>query len=145
LARQTAAMLSSQARKKNIAIDCTACTDGVIAEFDEQQITQVLLNLLLNALQILPDGLHIAMATRLDGDVAVVEVADDGPGISAALRERVFDPFVTQRTGGIGLGLAVVRQIVLAHGGKIEVFESPSGGALFSVHLPVHSMERNSA
>lgn len=145
LARQTAAMLSAQARKKNIAIDCAECKDGVMAEFDEQQITQVLLNLLLNALQILPEGLHIVMATRLDGEVAELEVADDGPGISAALRERVFDPFFTQRSGGVGLGLAVVRQIVAAHGGKIEVFESQSGGALFRVRLPVHRIEEESA
>lgn len=145
LARQTASMLSAQALKRNIDIDCTGCSREVLAEFDEQQITQVLLNLLLNALQILPEGLHIVMETRLDGDNALLEVADDGPGISTALRERVFDPFFTQRPGGVGLGLAVVRQIVAAHGGKIEVFESKAGGALFRVHLPVHGIEEGLA
>lgn len=144
LARQTAAMLASQAGKKNIAIDCSGCAADVVAEFDEQQVTQVLLNLLLNALQILPEGLHVAVETRLENDMAVLEVADDGPGISAALRERVFDPFFTQRNGGIGLGLSVVRQIVAAHGGKIGVYESKSGGALFRVHLPVHRKEEES-
>lgn len=145
LACQTASMLGAQARKRNIDIDCSGCASDVVAEFDEQQITQVLLNLLLNALQILPEGLHVVVNTRLDGENAVLEVADDGPGISAALRERVFDPFFTQRSGGVGLGLAVVRQIVAAHGGRIGVYESESGGALFRVNLPIQRKEELSA
>lgn len=140
LARQTASMLGSQAIKKDIVIDCTACVE-VVAELDEEQITQVLLNLLLNALQILPEHGQISVTTRQEGEMAVLEVADDGPGISAALREQVFDPFFTQRVGGVGLGLAVVRQIVAAHGGEIGVFSSLSGGALFRVRLPLYRKE----
>jgi two-component system sensor histidine kinase HydH len=145
LARQTAAMLAAQARKKNIEIDCAQTAGETFVECDEEQITQVLLNLLLNALQILPENGHIAVATRLDEENAVLEVADDGPGIPAALRERVFDPFFTQRAGGVGLGLVVVRQIVAAHGGEIGVFESKSGGALFHVRLPAHRKEEGTA
>ena len=145
LARQTAAMLAAQAQKKNIEIDCAQTKGETFAECDEEQITQVLLNLLLNALQILPENGHIAVAARLDGEDAVLEVADDGPGIPAALRERVFDPFFTQRAGGVGLGLVVVRQIVAAHGGEIGVFESRSGGALFHVRLPAHRKEERTA
>jgi signal transduction histidine kinase len=145
LARQTTAMLAAQARKKNIEIDCAQAAEGTVVECDEEQITQVLLNLLLNALQILPENRHIAVATWLDGEDAVLEVADDGPGIPAALRERVFDPFFTQRAGGVGLGLVIVRQIVAAHGGEIGVFESKSGGALFHVRLPVHRKEGETA
>ncbi len=142
LARQTAAMLGSQAIKKNIAIDCAACTE-VVAECDEEQITQVLLNLLLNALQILPEHGHISVTTRQEDEMAVLEVADNGPGIAAPLREQVFDPFFTQRAGGVGLGLAVVRQIVAAHSGEIGVFASPSGGALFRVRLPLIRKEEH--
>ncbi len=142
LARQTAAMLGSQAIKKNIAIDCAACTE-VVAECDEEQITQVLLNLLLNALQILPEHGQISVTTRQEDEMAILEVADNGPGIAAPLREQVFDPFFTQRAGGVGLGLAVVRQIVAAHGGEIGVFASPSGGALFRVRLPLIRKEEH--
>lgn len=136
LIRQTATMLGSQAIKKHITIDCTNCT-AVIAELDEEQITQVLLNLLLNALQILPEDGQISVATRQEGETAVLEVADNGPGISESLREQVFDPFFTRRSGGVGLGLAVVRQIVAAHQGEIGAFANPSGGALFRVRLPI--------
>ena len=57
------------------------------------------------------------------------------------LRERVFEPFFTTRSRGVGLGLAVARQIVQAHGGKIEVGDAPAGGARFSVRLPVGRAE----
>lgn len=137
LARQTIAMLKPQAAKKNIALDFRdAGTAEASAHCDAEQMTQVLLNLLLNALQILPDGGHIEVAVRYEGDSVVLEVADDGPGIAPELYDRVFDPFYTQRSGGIGLGLTVVRQLVAAHHGEIVAERSHLGGALFRLSLP---------
>lgn len=145
LGRQTATMLTAQALKKNIVINYAGCAGEVTALCDESQITQVLLNLLLNALQILPDGGRISVSAWLEGEHALFEVADDGPGIPETLRERVFDPFFTQRVGGIGLGLVVVRQIVLAHGGEVSISRSEMGGANFRVRLPAMNPEEMAA
>lgn len=136
LAAQSIAMLKPQAAKKNIALALHHDGSDTMALCDTEQMTQVLLNLLLNALQILPEGGYIEVGVRREQDNLVLEVADDGPGIAPDLAERIFDPFFTQRSGGIGLGLTVVRQIVEAHRGDIVAGKSPLGGALFRVTLP---------
>jgi len=136
LAQQVAAMLAAQAGKRNIALHCAEGAADATTLCDKEQITQVLLNLLLNALQILPEGGRIEVAVRREHDSIVIDVADDGPGIAPELCERVFDPFFTRREGGIGLGLAVVRQIVAAHHGSISAGRSDLGGALFRLRLP---------
>jgi signal transduction histidine kinase len=74
-------------------------------------------------------------ASREAGAV-VIEVEDDGPGIAPALLPRIFEPLVTDKPTGTGLGLAFCRTIALVHGGTIEVFRAPSGGALFRFVLP---------
>ncbi|MFP5304391.1 MAG: ATP-binding protein, partial [Gammaproteobacteria bacterium] len=103
---------------------------------DAEQITQVLLNLIMNALQVLPRGGRIEIATREERERLVVEVADDGPGIAPEDRGRVFEPFVFRREGGTGLGLAVVRRILRQHGGDVVADATALGGALFRVWLP---------
>jgi signal transduction histidine kinase len=100
-------------------------------------MTQVMLNLVLNALQILPHGGQVEISTHEDAGKLVVGIADDGPGIPPQELARVFDPFFTKREGGVGLGLAVVQQIVAAHGGEIHAGRSALGGALFTITLPM--------
>ena len=136
LARHTSAMLAIQAQKKNISLYCED-TPPAIASCDAEQITQVILNLLLNAIQVLPEGGHITMQVSSHADNVLLTVADDGPGVPEDQRKQIFDPFFTQRAGGIGLGLAVVRQIVLAHHGEISVHESAMHGAEFRLKLPI--------
>lgn len=137
LAQQTIAMLKPQAGKKNIHLHFEAPEgEDATAYCDAEQMTQVLLNLLLNALQILPEGGRIEVAVRQEAGSVALEVADDGPGIAPELYDRVFDPFYTQRNGGIGLGLTVVRQLVAAHHGEISAGRSHLGGALFRLRLP---------
>jgi two-component system, NtrC family, sensor histidine kinase HydH len=103
---------------------------------DPEQMTQVLLNLVLNGLQMLSDGGRVVVGTHDDASQLVIEVADDGPGIAPAARARIFEAFFFQREGGIGLGLAVVQRIVASHGGDIEAGQSALGGALFRIRLP---------
>lgn len=141
LASQTIAMLSTQAGKQGVTLLAKPDSESVIARCDKEQITQVLLNLVLNAIQIIGAGGRIEVSVRQDTHHAVLEVADNGPGITPELAERVFDPFFTQRSGGVGLGLAVVRQIVLAHHGEIGVHRSAMGGALFRVRLPLEGVD----
>lgn len=128
---------------------------------DQAQLTQVLLNLVKNGLDVLESGGRLTLATRLEMDFHIrrsapvddsgrsgagsssrgqfvrIGVADDGPGFPADLGETVFEPFVTTKVRGTGLGLAVCERIVAAHGGDIRAENRPEGGALVTVTLPV--------
>jgi signal transduction histidine kinase len=110
-------------------------------ECDIEQMTQVLLNLVLNAIQILPTGGTVEVACRPDRDAVVITVSDSGPGIPLNERALVFDSFFSRREGGIGLGLAIVQQLVTAHGGTISAGESALGGAQFTINLPRNTLE----
>lgn len=100
------------------------------------QILQVVLNLLLNAVQAMPDGGEIRLETdRRDGAV-VLSVTDTGVGMDETVRRRLFDPFFTTRQDGTGLGLAISYSLVHAHGGRIEVASAPGRGSRFTVVLP---------
>ena len=130
------AMLGAQADKKQVSVTASLLAAQPVVECDAEQMTQVLLNLLMNGLQILAQGGHIEIATHDDARTLFIDIADDGPGIDPAERARVFEAFFFKREGGIGLGLAIVQQIVSAHGGEIEALESRLGGALFRIRLP---------
>jgi len=107
------------------------------------RLGQVVMNLVVNAAQAVPDNdaerQQIEVSTRLMGERAVLVVEDSGPGIAAALRERVFEPFFTTKPShvGTGLGLSLVREIVRAHAGEINVAQSRFGGARIEVVLPL--------
>ena len=113
---------------------------------DKHQLTQVLTNLIVNAYEALDGEGRVcvtASETRLQGvgggrDAILVEVADDGPGIPADVREKVFEVFFTTKAKGSGLGLAIVKRIVDAHDGRIDVSVGPKTGTRFVVTLPVN-------
>jgi len=115
---------------------------GATVRADENRLVQIFVNLLLNAAEALPSGararLVIHVSTRRQGDHAVIEVADNGPGVPPELRDRVFDPFFTTKSvgEGTGLGLYVTRTLVGALAGSITTGSSQQGGALFTVMLP---------
>ncbi|EUJ11621.1 signal transduction histidine kinase [Methylophilaceae bacterium 11] len=129
------ALLQSQALAKKITMRF-AQTEVMQVWADQDQMTQVLMNLLMNAIQILPAQGQIALRLeRLNANM-VLTVSDNGPGIQVGDQAQVFEPFFTQRAGGVGLGLAVVRQIVHAHRGEISYRNSEMGGAEFTIVLP---------
>lgn len=158
LLENAVAMLRMQANKKEISLELVVNalvreTDAgqsarrVLVECDGEQITQVILNLLLNAIQILENGSRVIVSLFEHEDEVTISVADNGKGVDEPFRQQIFDPFFTQRQGGIGLGLAVSRQIVTAHFGTLTVEASmlPSRslsagaaghGADFRVKLP---------
>lgn len=105
---------------------------------DAEQIYQVALNLIVNAMQSMPSGGNVVVRLEAErsGRVAF-GVADDGPGIPEDIQDKVFAPFFTTRASGTGLGLALVERIVSAHRGTITVNSSPGEGATFRVTLPV--------
>jgi signal transduction histidine kinase len=108
-------------------------------ETDETQFKQALLNLMVNARQVMKEGGCVTVRTRAGshGEV-VIEVEDDGPGIPAEVRARIFEVFYSSRGGGTGLGLPIARQIVERHGGTIEVDSVEGRGTTFRIRLPRH-------
>jgi signal transduction histidine kinase len=103
---------------------------------DGPALYQLFFNLLLNGAQATPEGgrVHVSLSRSAEG--VVVRVGDSGPGISAALREKVFAPFYSTKSGGTGLGLAIARRIATAHGGRLFVEDCPPPGAVLVVQLP---------
>ncbi len=144
LLHQSGILLGAQLGKAQIEISEVFHAQDPVVDCDAEQITQVLLNLISNALQILPAGGKIQLATYqvpdnnkdAQSDSICIEVSDNGPGIAPEDRKRIFDAFFCRRDGGIGLGLAIVQQIILAHHGQIEVSQSNLGGACFTIRLP---------
>ena len=110
-----------------------------LVECDPGQLNQVFMNVLANACDATAANGNIWIATRREGDEAVVTVRDDGVGMTPEVRAHVFDPFFTTKDvgGGTGLGLAISHGVVTAHGGRIEVESTPGAGATFRIILPV--------
>ena len=106
---------------------------------DPDLVSQVLLGLLTNAVEAVPRGGEIFLTARRTGDAVEIDVADSGPGVAPELRAKIFEPFFTTRPRGTGLGLAVARQIVEAHGGRLDAGEARGGGACFTLRLPAAS------
>jgi len=114
-----------------------AAGDPLFIEADEQLLRQVLFNLLMNAVQAVGAGGRIQVITRKSGAAeAVLEIRDDGPGVPLENRQEIFKPYFTTNQKGTGLGLAVVQQIVLAHGWEITCLSHEPRGAIFRIsHL----------
>jgi two-component system sensor histidine kinase HydH len=104
---------------------------------DAEQIKQVLLNLVLNAVQAMPEGGQVVLRARQEDGSVLLEIADQGSGIAPENLERIFDPFFTTRASGTGLGLSIAHQIVHGHGGQISVHNNQGRGATFTVILPL--------
>jgi signal transduction histidine kinase len=129
-------LLAGKAEKKRVRLLTEPDAAHAILLCDREQLTQVFLNLVLNALDFVPEGGRIGIRTRDADDALIVSVYDDGPGIAPALRTSVFDPFFSRREGGIGLGLTIVQQIVQVHHADITIADSPWGGAQFDIRFP---------
>jgi len=116
---------------------------------DPMQLQQILLNLLLNAVDAMPEGGNIEVRTGHDERAGTVhvEIADAGRGIRPEHAARVFEPFFTTKPGGTGLGLAVSKRLAEQHGGSLEFVANPGGGTTFRIELPVaeRASERRSA
>ncbi len=130
---------AAPARPARVAVETRLHSGDLRILGNETQLCQMLLNLLLNAFQAMEDrGGVVTVEAEADGDWARFRVSDNGPGIPAAIRDRIFQPFFTTKEAGrgTGLGLAIVQQVVESHGGVIAVEEAPGGGARFTIHLP---------
>jgi len=110
---------------------------GADVEVDPDQLGRALANLLANAVEAAGPAGRVRLSVRLSGGALHVVVEDSGPGVPEGLKDRIFDPFVTGKVHGVGLGLAVTRDVVEAHGGTIKVARSAElGGAMFEFTIP---------
>ncbi|MCM2363017.1 HAMP domain-containing sensor histidine kinase [Pseudomonas sp. SR18] len=109
---------------------------GATIYADAKQLKQACLNLILNAIDAMPDGGRLTLGIRTVNDHTVISIADTGQGIAAEMVERIFTPFVTTKASGTGLGLAKVYSIMESHDGSIECASEKDAGATFSLYIP---------
>jgi two-component system, NtrC family, sensor histidine kinase HydH len=136
LVEQTLAFLSRRAALSSARLELVAAPRPAYAAVDPGQLRQVVLNLVLNALESLTGGglVSVCLERGEDGWLTL-QVADDGRGLPAALGDRIFDPFTSTKPTGLGLGLSICRRIAAAHGGTLTAANRAEGGAVFTLRL----------
>lgn len=136
--QQVLEMVSAQAEEQRVYIQKEFSAEVPEIEMDALGMEQVFLNICFNALQAMPEGGLLLVATTYDPGAALVQIhfRDSGPGIPEDVGLHVFDPFFTTKAEGIGLGLSIAYEITASHGGHIGFQSPPEGGAIFTVTLP---------
>jgi signal transduction histidine kinase len=133
-------IVDDQARQKDVRIVLNAGVAGpLMAEVDALAIEQILINLLMNAIDASPGRGTVTVSASRTNDGLRIEVRDAGSGIQPETREHIFSPYFTTKTNGTGLGLAISREMASHHDGDIE-FESTAEGTTFALQLPAHTM-----
>jgi signal transduction histidine kinase len=148
-AQQVIELLSARAARQGVRIDYQGPQGPLLIQADVGQVRQVILNLLLNALDAAPQGGTVrlemdppaasASGDGREGPWLTLRVSDTGSGLPAELGQRIFEPFVSTKETGLGLGLSICKRIVEAHGGEVRAANRPEGGAVFTVRLPAFS------
>jgi signal transduction histidine kinase len=140
-----AQLTTTATRGHRIDIEFEPPADPITISIDPAQIEDAVLNLIINAIEAVDGDGQVkirVVRSQNDGaenfeDEAIVEISDNGRGISEEDLTRIFKPFFTTREAGTGLGLPAVRRIARAHGGRVEVSSSPGEGSTFSIRLPL--------
>ncbi len=116
-----------------------------VVMMDSHQFRQIVWNLLENAIEAMPGGgsltVRIGLAGEGDDAKARIDIEDTGPGVPEEMRDKIFEPFLTTKEMGAGLGLSIVYQLAANAGGRVEVSRSPSGGAVFTLFFPISSVQ----
>jgi signal transduction histidine kinase len=122
---------------KNISLSTSLATQSCLIIGNTGEIEQLFLNLLLNAYDATPNGGAVSVeAMRTDTSITIT-ISDTGAGIAPEVLGKIFEPFFTTKARGSGLGLAISSGIAQAHGGRLRALNRPTGGAMFSVELPL--------
>jgi len=139
-------LTSGRAKKQNVQVELRPTREAVWIEGDSAQARQLLVNLIMNALDAMPQGGVLQLQAQVNGHEELeLQVRDNGPGIAAELLPRLFEPFVSGKETGLGLGLVVSRRIAEAHGGTLIGANLPTGGANFLLRLPTVTQRAMSA
>jgi signal transduction histidine kinase len=139
---QTLDLAGAELKENGVVMCAETGTVAVPVFVDAELMRQAVLNLLLNAMQAMPSGGVVRVSVRHDQRFAIVEIADNGPGIAPALLPRIFDLYFTTKPRGSGIGLAMTYRILQLHGGTLEVRsdaepDSPGRGTTFTMHIPI--------
>ncbi len=140
-------LVGKQLRDSDVLIQTQWAQDLPVVRCVDAQLKQVFLNIILNALDAMPNGGEIFLATGLHDEAREVWISftDTGRGISESDMMHIFEPFYTTRLNGVGLGLTISYSIVERHGGRIEVFSEEGSGSTFTVFLPMDELESGGA
>jgi PAS domain S-box-containing protein len=140
------AQLATGAKGKQVRVEFEAPEHDIVLSIDPALMEDAILNLIINAIEAVPDNGRVRVEIRKElnesdpdhtQDEAIIEVSDNGCGITAEDLTRIFNPFFTTTDGGTGLGLPAVRRIVRVHGGRVDVSSTVNEGAIFTIRLPV--------
>jgi two-component system sensor histidine kinase HydH len=137
IVERVAALLRSEAERKSVTLVFDRPAACPVLSLDPEQITQVLFNVVLNAIQATGGGGHVRIRESVEPGWGVIDVIDEGPGIPPEHALRIFDPFFTTKPRGTGLGLAISHRIVIAHRGTIEALPGSPSGSVFRIRLPL--------
>lgn len=129
--------VAPELRRRNISLIARLPDHPLPIQGDKDLLHQALLNLIINAMDAAGDGGHVIVRAELEADAAVLHVEDNGPGIPEDVRATLFEPFVTTKVNGTGLGLATVRSTVEVHGGEVACADALERGAIFTIRLPL--------
>lgn len=139
---RVSALVTGRAKKQQVAMRFSKPVAPVWVEADQDQLQQLLLNLVLNAFDAMPQGGIVDIDLRSpEGDFVELQVRDTGPGIAPHILPKVFETFVSSKETGVGLGLPVSKRIAEDHGGKLSAYNLPDSGACFVVRLPCRGAE----
>lgn len=147
LVEEVADGVRGQAELRDVQVHVSRSTDSPIIQADANQVRQVLYNLLINAFDAQPTGGQVDIVISAEsgsdahGPSVVIQVEDHGTGLTSELQDQIFDPFVSTKESGMGLGLSICRRIVEDHEGTIRASNRPGGGAVFSIRLPLRQYE----
>ena len=139
--KELAALQESSARESNVHIQVITAPNLPPLKADPNHLTQVLLNLMLNGLQAMPDGGTLTLEAKVSKDHFLIAVSDTGSGVAPEHQRRIFEPYFTTKVKGTGLGLAISRMIIEAHGGTLIVFSRVGQGSRFEISLPLNGTE----
>lgn len=128
--------LLPEIERRGLILETEISDTPVPVDGDRPRLEQCVVEYLSNAMEHSPEGGTIRLFCRLDSDMAVIDVEDDGPGVPKAVRQRVFDLFFTTKPGGTGIGLATVKRIAKLHGGDANLADVSAGGARFTLSIP---------
>jgi signal transduction histidine kinase len=142
LVAEVEASLAPQIAAQGIRVDLKVPAQHALCA-DREMLRRAVLNLLLNALDVMPHGGRLTVSSGSSSRGTELRVADSGPGMPEDVLPRVFEPFFTTKNAGTGLGLAIVSRIADAHCGTVTAANGPRGGAVFTLQFPIRQSSRS--
>lgn len=140
IVQSIAPQLMAQGIKPTVDIDSATWISA-----DREMLRRAIMNLVLNAVDVMPQGGELVITGCCTDRNFELEIADSGPGVTDEVKQQLFEPFFTTKSDGTGLGLSIVQRIAESHGGEIDVINCPEGGAAFTIKIPRRNVETKAA